>query len=73
MPRLKDWTGDADAMIARALKNPTFMAQSCTLLFATDGLMHDEGQIHAGIDDAKRREIEYWIFSEGREEPTATP
>ena len=73
MPLLKDWTGDPDAMIARALKNPNLMAQSCTLLFATDGLMHDEGQIHAGISNLRRQELEAWIFSEVREKPPTTP
>jgi hypothetical protein len=67
MPLLKDWAGDGDSMIARALKNPTLMTQSCTLLFATDGLMHDEGQVHAGISDLRRQELEAWIFSEVRE------
>lgn len=63
MQPLKDWTGDEDAMIARALRNPTIMAESCTLLFATDGLMYDEGQVHAGISDLRRRELEAWIFN----------
>ncbi|MEO6476744.1 hypothetical protein [Luteolibacter sp.] len=63
MPLLKNWTADEEAMIARALKHPTIMAESCSLLFATDGLMHDEGQVHAGISDLKRRELEAWIFS----------
>ena len=63
MKPLKDWTGDVDAMISRALKNPTIMAESCTLLFATDGLMYDEGQVHAGISDLRRRELEAWIFN----------
>ena len=69
MQLLKNWTSDADTMIARALKNPTLMAQSCTLLFATDGLMYDEGQIHAEISNLRRSELEAWIFSEVREKP----
>jgi hypothetical protein len=62
MPPLKEWTGDEEAMIARAIAEPAEMAEACELLFVTDGLMHDQGQRDAGISDAKRREIEHWIF-----------
>jgi hypothetical protein len=66
MPILRDWTGDADAMIARALSHPAITAEACELLFASDGLMCDEGRINAGISDLKREELEAWIFSEVR-------
>lgn len=63
MSSLVEWVADEEAMISRALKNPEKMAEACELLFATDGLMYDEGQVDAGISDEKRREIEGWIFT----------
>ena len=62
MAPLQEWASDEEAMISRALENPEKMADACELLFASDGLMYDEGQVNAGISDEKRREIEAWIF-----------
>ena len=73
MPILRDWTGDEDAMITRALNHPVIMSEACELLFASDGLMYDEGQINAGISDLKREELEAWIFSEVREKHVVRP
>lgn len=62
MEPLKEWIDDEEAMISRAIKNPEKMAEACELLFASNGLMYDEGQLNAGISDEKRREIEAYIF-----------
>ncbi len=64
MPLIRDWTGNEEAMIALALQEPEMMAEACLLLFSSDGLMYDEGQRNAGISDARRSEIEAWIFTE---------
>ena len=64
MPLLRDWTANEEKMIALALEQPEEMAEACELLFATDGLMYDEGQVNAGISDEKRIEIEKWIFTD---------
>lgn len=66
MSSLVEWVADEDAMISRALKQPEKMAEACELLFATDGLMYDEGQVDTGISDDKRRQIEGWIFGTGK-------
>ena len=63
MKPVREWVGDGSPLIARALDNPQKMAEACLLLFASDGLMYDEGQLNAGISDAKRREIEAYIFN----------
>lgn len=63
MKPLREWIGDGSPLIPRALENPEKMAEACLLLFSSDGLMYDEGQINAGISDAKRREIEAYIFN----------
>lgn len=63
MPQLVEWVASEDAMISRALRNPEKMTEACEMLFATDGLMYDEGQVNAGISDEKRSELEGWIFA----------
>ena len=65
MPTLQEWTADREKLIALALEQPQQMSEACELLFATDGLTFDEGQLYAEITDKKRCEIEGWIF--GRE------
>jgi hypothetical protein len=59
---LKEWIGDDEATIRRALEHPEKMKQACELLLATDGLTYDEGQLFAGISDGKRTELESWIL-----------
>ncbi len=64
MPLIQDWTGNEDALIALALKEPETMTEACLLLFASDGLMYDQGQRDAGISDARRSQLEAWIFTD---------
>ena len=60
---LQKWAANENAMITRALEHPKKMEEACLLLVATDGLTHDEGQIHTGFNDEKRDKIEAWIFA----------
>lgn len=69
MPQLKEWAQDEEKMISRALECPEKMAAACELLFVSDGLTYDEGQINAGISDEKRLELETWIFGLSKKGP----